>query len=160
MKIALLTDVVETSKKKIDSIKKSAKVTIESTDKNVRATAGLIKKELTEALANYESKVAEYKAASIDPGKGQGEEKFNVATDFSLDTVEFDEIMELKFKLSALTNKSLSESDRESSTGFDANQSISQSNNQSTDKFVKFKKIFPPKFSGQIQERFQHHCCS
>ena len=125
MKVALLTDVVETSKKKLDSIKKSAKVTIESTDENVLATAGLIKEELTEALANYESKVAEYKAASIDPRIGQGEEKFNVATDFTLDTLEFDEIMELKFKLSALSKKTngLGESNSESSSG---NQYIAQ----------------------------------
>ena len=54
MKVALLADVVETFRKKLDSVKKNAKVVIESADEDTQATASLIKEELVEATTSLD----------------------------------------------------------------------------------------------------------
>ena len=148
MKIALLADVIETSKKKLDAIKKSARSVVESTDEDVRSTADIMKKELTEAFSSYESKVVEYKAAKINLGNYQGEEKYSTDVDYTLDALEIDEITGLKAKLSVVVRKTQGSS--ESITKNSSNEN--QSSNQSTYKFVKFKKISPPRFSGKYRD--------
>ena len=84
MKIALLVDIVEEEKKELDSKLKAAREIVDSQDEYVRSTAKLMKEELTEALANFKSKVKELKAAKVLKD-GAAEEKYDTALDYALD---------------------------------------------------------------------------
>ena len=143
MKVALLADIVETSKKKLDSIKKNAKIVVEAADEHVLATANLAKEELVEALASHETKVVEYKAFSMEKNSQGEEEKYTAA--ITLDALELDEIMELKMKLSAVISKTQGLSETKSKTS--SSVEVNQSKVNKTD-IAKLQKLSYPKFSG------------
>ena len=147
MKIALLEGVMEEAKIDLDSKKEEAAKVIQSSDECVRSTANLIKEELITALAHYKSKVAEYKAATIVLKNSQDEGKYSPAQDV---TDNIKEVDKLKFALAAMLFKDTG-SHESIPMNSPAVTNINQSKSQD-DKFLKLKKISPPKFSGAYRD--------
>ena len=149
MKVSLLADIMQGAKTKLDYQKKEAVSLIESTDECVRSTANLLKEELIASLANYESKVTEYKAATLFPKDSQVEEKYAPAQDV---TNDIKEVEKLKVQLSAIVfkTKALGESISHEAS---SNPINTQSNKTKTE-IARLQKLSCPKFSRRTGQSF------
>ena len=156
MKVAHLLDIVQDAKIELDSKKEAAATVIESTDESVRSTANILKEELIATLANYKSKVTEYKAATIFPKDSQVEEKYAPAQDVTNDIKEVDK---LKVQLSAIVFKTKVLG--ESISNEASSNSINAQSNKTKTEIARLQKLSCPKFSGSPREygRFKREFC-